>query len=818
MMTSSARYLIIVVSFLLTNYNIQAQVQAKQSSITGKILDENQEILPYVSVNLHQVNDSSLVESAQTNEGGVFLFSKVAIGSYYIKIDLIGYQKSISPPLILDAVHQNRNIGVIVIQTMAKQLNTVDISVKKPLIERKDGTMIINVSTSPLAAGSTAMEILSRVPGVTLAHDGHVILRGKPGVSIMIDGKLTYLSSAQLANLLRATSGNTIQTIEIISNPSAKYDARGTGGIINIKLKKNTSFGTNGTLTLGAGFGKYHKSDAGISLNHRSGAFNIFGNFNYANHKQYENLLLTRSIAANDERTFFDQKAKEVSSRKNNNYKAGIDYFINDNNIIGFMMNGYVNNYDGNSKISTIIGNQPGRIDSTVLGQNLFKGRYKNQTYNLNYKSVLDTSGQELNADLDFSQVRNTESANYNNDFSDASGIAYRLPYIFRNFSPSKINILAGKLDYTLPFRNKMKVETGIKSSYVNTDNDFRSEQQLDKAWTNDDSQSNRFLYKENVNAAYVNLHKDFNSTTFQIGLRTELTHTEGKSITLQDEVVRNYIDFFPSLSINQNLSKDNVIGFSYSRRLDRPDYRSLNPFIYFSDLYTMSQGNPTLKPQYANSFELTYGHKKLNISVGYIRTKDVITTTLLTDTIKKTILLYDQNLASRRTFSATISSPVNLTDWWSTNNDITIYNSRFASPELMGMPFKNEKTTFELSTIHTFKFSSTVNAELSADYTSSQVYGTYVAKPIYGLDLGINKSFASEKANIKLGINDLFNQRQIKIKSAIPAQDYRLAQKQESRIFRLTFTYNFGSNTIKAARSRSNSSSVEQGRVKSGK
>jgi outer membrane receptor protein involved in Fe transport len=662
------------------------------------------------------------------------------------------------------------------------------------------------------------LEILSRVPGVTLDNEGSVSLRGKPGVSIMIDGKLTYLSSAQLANLLRATSGNTIQTIEIISSPSAKYDASGTGGIINIKLKKNTSFGTNGTLTIGGGLGKYHKSDAGIALNYRSGAFNIFGNYDYSSNKQYENLFLTRSTEAADEITFLDQKARGVSSRKNNNYKAGIDYLLNGNNTIGFMMNGYVNNYDGTDKINTTIGNQPGKIDSTILGQNSSISQYKSQTYNLNYKSVLDTLGQELNVDLDFSQVRNMENAYYNNDFYTAGGLSYRLPFTFRNLTPSKIKIVAGKIDYVLPLPNKMNVETGIKSSFVNTDNDFRSEQLVDEAWTNDERQSNRFSYKESVNAAYVNLHKNFNSTALQIGLRTELTHSEGKSITLQDEVVRTYIDFFPSLSINHTLSRDDVVGLSYSRRIDRPDYQSLNPFIYYSDLYTLSRGNPALRPQYANSFEVNYGHKKWNFSFGHIRTKDVITTTLLTDTIKKTILLYEQNLAYRRTFSAAISRSANVTDWWSTNNDITLYNSRFSSPELMGMPFKNEKTTLELSTIHTFKFSSTVNAELSANYTSSQVYGTYVAKPIYGLDFGINKSFASERANIKVGINDLFNQRQIKIKSAIPSQDYQLNQKQESRIFRLTLTYNFGSNTIKAIRDRSNSSSVEQGRVKSGK
>ncbi|WP_432712431.1 outer membrane beta-barrel family protein, partial [Pedobacter sp.] len=340
----------------------------------------------------------------------------------------------------------------------------------------------------------------------------------------------------------------------------------------------------------------------------------------------------------------------------------------------------------------------------------------------------------------------------------------------------------------------------------------------INNTWTNDASQRNQFSFKEQVNAAYFNLHKNFLSTAFQIGLRTELTHATGKSITLQDQVKRNYIDFFPSLSVTQSLAKNHDFGFSYSRRIDRPDYQSLNPFIYYTDLYTMSQGNPSLKPQYANSFDLTYGYKKkLNLSLGYIHTKDVITTTLLTDTIRKTLTLYEQNLASRKTLSLNINRSVDVTDWWTSTNDVTTYYSRFDAPNLMGLPFTNAKTTFILNSNQTLKFSSTLNAELSANYTSSQVYGTYVAKPIYGIDLGIQKSFASEKATLKLGINDLFNQREIKIKSAVPYQDYQLNQKQESRTLKLTLTYNFGSSMIKAMRSHLNSSSSEQDRVKSG-
>ena len=815
-MTPNAfKYSLVFLLLFVGSFTLYAQVRDNRLSITGKLVDDNKENLSYVAVKLYNAKDSSLVATAQTDEEGDFLFSKIYSGTYYLLIDFFGYQK-INQSLVVEE-GKNLNVGIINMIMAEQQLNTVDISFKKPLIERKDGKMIVNVSASILAAGSTAMEILSRIPGVALDNEGNASFRGKPGINIMIDGKLTYLSSSQLANLLRATAGNTIQTIEVISNPSAKYDAAGTGGIINIKLKKNTNFGTNGSLTLGGGIGNYHKADAGLNLNHRSGRINIFGNYNYANNKQYEDLLLTRSTAGGGVTTFFDQNARELSLRKNNSYKAGIDYFINSNNTIGFMINGYSNKYDGQTKIRTAIGSERNMIDSTVTGQNSFDSRYKNQTYNLNYTTKIDTLGQELSADLDFSQVQNNETASYNNEFSNGMGVPEKLPLLFKNYTPSKIKILAGKIDYTLPIGDKTKIETGIKSSFVDIDNDFRATKKIVDTWQNDESQSNRFLYKESVNAAYANLTKELHATTFQLGLRTEYTRTEGQSTTLNSKISRNYIDFFPSVALNHTLNKESTIGFTYSRRIDRPDYQSLNPFVYFSDLYTTSQGNPMLKPQYANSLELNYSLKKFNFSLAYIYTKNVITTTLLTDTVKKSISLFEQNLVARKTISFNVSRSVNFTNWWSSNNDATIYNSGFSSPELMGLPFENKKTTIELSTTHNFKFAPTLNAELAASYASSQVYGTYIAKPIYGLDLGISKSFADDRASIKFAVNDLFDQRRIAIKSAIQSQDYQLLQKQESRVFRLTFNYNFGSNLIKANRDRSNSSTDEQSRLRKG-
>lgn len=818
-MTTLHKHLLISFFLLLSSATVHAQTKAPVYQIKGKVLDENQRELIYALVNLYQSKDSTLMTGTLTNEQGEFNFSKVTEGSYLIEVESMGYQKKFQGPFLLDAGHQMITIKNIAREPETKQLNAVTILAKKPLIERKNGKVILNVASSTIASGNTAMEILSKAPGVTADNDGNFSLRGKAGVNIMIDGKLTYLSTAQLSNLLRATPGSSIQNIEIISNPMAKYDAAGTGGIININLKKNSRYGTNGSFQIDGGYGTYYKSDIGISLNHRSKKVNIFGNYNYGNNKEYEDLFVKRSTKAQESLTFFNQEAKQNYFKRNNTYKAGLDYYLNDHQIIGFMASGYVNNNKTTDHILTKIGAHPGTTDSTVLGDNPGKSTFRNQSYNLNYKAVLDTSGQEFNADIDYSRIKNTEQTTYQSQFMNANGAAFKSPLIFRNATPTKINILAAKLDYAYPFSPELKLETGLKSSYVNTDNDFQSAQLQDNSWTNDPTKSNRFTYKESINAAYTALHKTFEGgTNVQIGLRTELTHSEGNSITLQNVLKRSYLDFFPNFSINHSLSKGHDLGFSYSKRIERPGYQSLNPFIYYGDLYTLSQGNPALKPEYANALELTYGYqKKTNFTLAYTKTKDVIATTLLTDTIKKTLLLYEQNLASRSTISFNINRPVVLTNWWSTNNDVTLYYSRFSAPELMGAPFENGKTTFILNTTQTFLINKTLNAELAANYTSGQAYGTYIAKPIYGIDLGISKSFAAERANLKFAINDVFNTREIKINSAIPLQDYRLSQKQESRIFRLTFNYNFGSTVIKPARERSNSSELEQNRVKSG-
>jgi hypothetical protein len=803
---------------LFTGVAVFAQTGPSTGQLTGKVLDEKKANLSYASVSLLKAADSTVIKGSITEENGNYLFSGLADGQYLVAINMIGYGKILKGPYAINAAKKSYTIDNVQLVPTSKQLNTVDIVSRKPLVERQVDKTVLNIENSVLAAGNTALEILQKAPGVSVDKDGNISLRGKKGVLVMLDGKPTYMSNDQLANLLRSTEGNAIQTIELITNPSSKYDAAGNSGIINIKLKKNRNYGTNGSVRAGGGYGKYYKANSGLSLNHREKKFNAFGDFNYSKRKQYHNLDISRVNNTATDQTYFDQQSAATGPRRSLNYKAGLDYFIDDNNTIGVAVNGYDGKGNNHADVFTRIGSNPIVTDSAVKALNLERFAYSGTTYNLNYKGTIDTTGQEISADVDLSRYNNSQNNHYDNAYLDAAGNQYRPSYIFRNSMPTKIKVFASKVDYTYPFSKKMKLDAGLKTSVVSTDNNATFDNFLNNAWEKDLTRSNQFVYDENINAGYLNLKREFSGTTVQLGLRAEQTNSKGNSVTEQIVSKRHYFNLFPSLFVNQVLSKNHDMGFSYSRRIDRPDYESLNPFISFVDLYTYGIGNPFLNPQYTNSFEVSYAYKKtLNATFGYSHTSDAITRVLLSDTAKKTLFITSRNLAEKNAYNLNINSPLTLVKWWTTNNNVTIFYNQFSTPNLLGVPYKSGKLAFNANTNHTITLNANTSLELSGFYQSAMVEGTLALKPQYSIDMGASRSFADKKLNIKLAVNDVFNIQKWRITSALPGQTYSVNEKEESRVFRLTATYRFGSNEIKGARQRSKSSEAEANRIKSG-
>ncbi|MFD2325862.1 outer membrane beta-barrel protein [Mucilaginibacter galii] len=492
--------------------SVVAQAQttpAPAGKITGSVITEQGKPADYATVTLLRAKDSSIVKSSLTNEAGLYTIERVNNGIYIIKATIIGYNKTFSGPVTVEA---NTAVKVPVLQLLpaTSSLKAVNITATKPLIERKIDRTVMNVENSVLAAGNSAMEILERAPGVTIDKDDNISLKGKQGVTVMLDGKLTYLSSAQLANMLRSTDGNTIQSIEIITNPSAKYDAAGNSGIINIKLKKNKSAGTNGSLAATGGYGQNHKASTSLNLNHKDGNLNVFGNYSYTNNKRPQDINLNRAVTNNGKLTYFDENTDMLGSRNSHNYKLGADYDLSKTNTLGVQVTGYNSAFDANSFNNTLI--SPDKINTSAVTttNNRTIERYNNIAANINNRIVLDTAGKELSMDADYSHFYNKQSNNYANNYFYADGITLRTNSLLRNSLPSKINIGTFKADYTNPLGKTVKLEAGMKFSYVATNNDLRTDSILNNNWVTDAGRTNLYKYTENINAGYVNFSKSW--------------------------------------------------------------------------------------------------------------------------------------------------------------------------------------------------------------------------------------------------------------------------------------------------------------------
>lgn len=805
--------LLLSVTILIPATKVVAQSPPK-ANITGIIFDENKKPADYVTVVLFKASDSSIVKTVLTEQNGGFGFVAVK-GSYFYKASIMGYKTLKSKTITLLDEQQRIDFGTDQLVPTVQNLKEVTIAVTKPLIERKMDKVVMNVSSSSIMTGSNALEVLQKAPGVSVDQNDNISMQGKQGVLIQLDGKQTYMSSADVANLLRNMQSSEIESIELITNPSSKYDASGNSGIINIKTKKNKAGGTNGSVNATVGYGKNFRGNTGLNLNHRTQKLNLFGNYNYGRSER-ENLIDIDRISNGTPDTYFMQAGTSRRKQQNNNFKAGVDYFIDKKNTIGVLVNGYFNHGTEASSNNTLIGPSFHQVDSTLLSNSLQTNKYNSISYNLNYKSVLDTAGSEISADVDYSKYNGNDGSKYDNDYLYANGTRIRPINYIRNNTPSKIDIKAFKVDYNVSLSKSIKLEAGVKSSWVKTDNDLQAEEQVNNIWQNDVRRSNQFIYDENVNAAYSNINKQFKNTSVQLGLRVEQTNSKGNLITTNTVVERSYWDFFPTLFVQQTLSKNNQMGFSYSRRIDRPSYDALNPFVYYLDQYTYNKGNPFLKPQYTNNFEVNYTFKqKYMLSVGYSRTNDVITEVLLPDPAQKALYQTNANLAKNISYNANLNIPVQITKWWQTNNNLNVFYLSFQAPDLAGSPLKTGKTSFQFKSQQTFTILSGFTGEINGSYESAIDYGTLKLKPRYSIDAGLSKALLNKKASLKLALSDVFNMYKNDISSAYPGLTYFVHQKNESRIGRLSFTYRFGKNEIKPARRRSTGTESEQGRMK---
>jgi len=810
-LTTKALSIVLFTFFLIGFFN-QLSAQEPEGTVAGKITDTSGKILDYATVTLISVPDSNVVKVMFTDEEGNYSFTHIKNGSYLVKAEVLGYNKTTSQLVTLSKDNKRIDVEDIQLLTGNKELETIVITARKPLIERKADMMVVNVENSTLAAGNNALDILERSPGITVDKDDNISLNGKQGVMVMVDGKETHLSSSQLANLLRSTDGNTIQSVEIINNPSAKYDAAGGSGIINIKLKKNKIAGTNGTFNLGGGYGNGHKANTSLNLNHKTGKINLFGTYSYQENDRTDLMNIHRIVGAGNQFTSFSQDNSMNSQRKNHSLRAGIDYQTSEKNTVSLQLSGLLNNSDNSNLSDVQIGSFQSTLDSTLSANSLFNEDFKSYSINLNNTYLIDTNGRKITADIDYSAFYDNGSANYENYFFNPDGSSSHAPLLLKSDMPSKIYIQSYKTDYTHPFNENSGIEAGLKFASVKTDNNLKFSELIDNQWTDVADRSNHFIYTEQVAAAYLNYHTKINKFGVQAGLRSEYTSSNGNSVTLVKEVKRNYIDFFPNISLSYDASENHQYSLSYSKRVNRPRYDNLNPFSYFLDKYTYQQGNPYLEPEYTHAFSLNYTLlKRFNFSSGYQLTKHAVVEMMKQNDEDKTTLVTNENIAEQEQWFLSINAPLQFAKFWNSNTNVTGFYLGFKSdiPET-GIDFG--QYAMQLNSNHTFTILPSLSAEATINYQSGLRYSIYKIGQSWSTDMGINKSFNNKRTTLKLSVSDVFNTRKQHVTTNYSNLNTIINQKRETQVFRLSFIHNFGNTKI--GTQKQSSKSDEEKRV----
>ena len=715
--------------------------QGTDGSISGKVMDGgDQRIIDAATISLFKSTDSSLVKIDLADKSGNFLFENLIPGKYYLLATSSGHLGVYSPVL---EVKNNSTIdaGTLHLINNLKTLDAVNVTavIKKPFIERKIDRTVINVESLISSAGSSALEVLEKAPGVTVDKDGNVSLKGKQGVLIMLDGRPSYLSGQELASLLKSMPSTEIEQIEIMTNPSAKYDAAGNSGIINIKTKKNKAKRINGSVTASVIQGKYTKTNNSLNLNYRNGKINLFANYDFSYWKGYNDLHLIRNFRDSVTKaleTIFDQQSQMKNSGTYQNLKIGLDYNASKKTTLGVVISGYVNPSSNPGLNTTYLKDAYNNVDSIVTANNANSGKSNNFSTNLNLRHSFDTTGKEFTVDLDYLTYYQNRDQLFVNQFLSPDYSVSRPESILKGTLPSMINIYSAKTDFTFPLNKGAKIETGAKSSYVTTDNDALYQDNTPTGYITDEGKTNHFIYKENINAAYVNYSRQIKKWGVQAGLRAENTnaygHQAGNATSPDSSFTKNYVNLFPTAYVSYQADKKNTFSINYGRRIDRPAYEDLNPFYYFLDEYTYQVGNTLLQPQYTNNIELSHTYNNfLTTTINYSHTSNVFTDVIKQETEKRITYQTKENIASMTNYGLAVSAYFPVTKFLTSNIYSNVSHNAYKGA-LDGGFLNVNAFSFFANMNNQFKFKKGWSAEFSGFYRSKGIESQLVMDPMW--------------------------------------------------------------------------------------
>ncbi len=763
--------------------------------ITGVVIDkELTKAVEYANIVLFKASDSTMAGGTISDNNGNFVIDKVPYGKYYIVISFIGYKNHKLPNIIIDQKATNINLGQIMFSPAANSLDAVNINAEKSLVQFSLDKKIVNVEKNMVSAGGSAVDVLQNVPSVTVDIDGNVSLRGSTNVNILIDGRPSAMAGTSRQAVLEQIPASSIESIEIITNPSAKYNPDGMSGIINIKLKKKVAIGLNGLATVSIGSSNRYSSS--LNLNYSTTKYNLFASWDgrLNTMKFLGDTYRNATIADTINNTF--QHSEGTRKMNDNNFKIGTDLYLNKRNTLTLSAQYSISNADRPQTLNSKTTYNSGIINDYFIKNNDENEKDNSQTYVLNYKKTFEQKNRELTLDVSYNNSFNEEITDmketyFNNDLSPS----IIPPYKQLQDDKGKNHVTNILLNYVHPISDKLKIEGGYQGIFRSVNNDFNIKNYNDSIgqYLTNETASNNFIYNESFHALYSTLSKEWeNGFSAQIGLRAEQAYTNSEQITQKNKVENNYFNLYPSVHLSKKLAKKNEIQLSYSRRVNRPDIHSLNPFKDYSNPININFGNPYLKPEYINSYEIAHSKNwektSLMSTVFYRQINDVMKRVSWMDTLG---ISYSttQNLSKGVSYGVELIADQELTKWWRLNISFSYFRT-IIEGNINDGSITNDNYSWTSKLNSSMNLNKGLSIQISGNYRAPIVTPQGKMFAMYSADIAVKKDIIKDLLSMSVRLSDIFNTQRFDIETFGDNFYSRMQRKRESRILYFSVTY----------------------------
>jgi hypothetical protein len=784
-----------------------------QGIIQGKVHDSQAKEMSFANVLLWNKPDSAMVKGVVSDESGSYIFTEIPKGEYYVEVHILGYAKTHSPVFSFLGTEKN-NLATIILVQEDQNLEEVTVVATRPFFELVEGKMVVNVANSISAAGLSVIDVLDRSPGVMVNRQSNSLsVLGKNGVVILMNGHRFRMPIEAAYQMLAGLNSSDVEKIEIITVPPANYDADGDAGFINIVMKKdNAMIGTNGILTIGQGYGSGYNGNMSFSLNHQGPKFSWFG---ILSSTYVDQVAVWEAFRGNNngfEDIGIDTFTDRFSTRKSINYQAGFDYKLSTRTILSGLVSGYNNRWDMTAHNIT-------NSNYSISPDTLFRmttievNKWSHIMGNINLQHTFQ-NGQVISTNVDYLTYKNSNPSwytimNYNESDDLISSEEFRIT------KDTPIDLWVTDLNHSMKIGKSVSLESGLRATFSQFTNTVVFEEKLESEWLIDPKFTNDGLLNEDILAAFSTAKIEFDKkTTLNAGVRYENTKTNLTTVSGEKIVDRHYGDFFPTAFLSRKINSDNLVQVSYGRRITRPTFNQMAPFVFFSDPFTFFAGNENILPTYTNTLKTDYSYKSMIFFVQYSTDKNVIASFQPTlDEETNTVFLRTENLDQRKTVAMMVAFPLKITSWWETQNNFTANYQRVNS-ELNGEVFEVDQKGIQVVLTNTFTLPKKYTIELMGNYNSPTINGYFNWLSRGFVNLGIQKDF--EKPGIlRVSCNDIFETSQLRWRSFEGADlDFSGRFKFEKRVFMATYTYKFGNNKIQGTRNRKVGSQEEQRRV----